>query len=202
MVTRRRLLQSAGRAAGAFGALSAFGGVTAIGLSSLASAVTVGEDGLHKQPWFYDSFMIVSEDIEESESAGKRFAMLFEQKGCPYCKQLHEVNFVDPDLVAYTKDHFNVLQVNIWGSREVTDVDGTVMEEKELARRWRVNFTPTMVFLPRVLPAGAESGRAIEVARMPGYFNPNYFRAMLEYVQGEVYERDTFQRFLQTRSQG
>lgn len=50
------------------------------------------EEGLHVQPWFLDTFRDVREDMQEAADAGKQVAILFEQKGCPYCREMHRVN--------------------------------------------------------------------------------------------------------------
>ncbi|MEQ8505858.1 MAG: thioredoxin family protein [Rhodospirillales bacterium] len=157
-----------------------------------ARAATVGDNGLHTQPWFAETFLILAEDAAEAAADGKRVAIIFEQKGCPYCREMHDVNFGQEELTAFVKKNFMVIQLDMWGSREVTDLDGKAMEERELARRWRVNFTPTIVFLPT--PKEIKAG-ATEVARMPGYFKPFHFLSMFEYVQSGAYAKEEFQNF-------
>ena len=97
-------------------------------------------------------------------------------------------------LTAFVKKNFMVIQLDMWGSREVTDLDGKAMEERELARRWRVNFTPTIVFLPT--PEEIKAG-ATEVARMPGYFKPFHFIGALKFVAENRHNDLPFQRYLQ-----
>lgn len=161
-----------------------------------AEAATLNESGLHVQPWFSDSFLILAEDIEDAAQNGKRLAVFFEQRGCPYCKEMHEVNLARDEINKYIRENFTVVQLNLWGSREVTDIDGKAMEERELARRWRVNFTPTVVFLPT--PDESAKGET-EVARMPGYFKPFHFMSMFEFVQQGKYADQNFQRYLQDK---
>lgn len=161
-----------------------------------AKAMTLGDDGLHKQPWFAETFLILGEDVEEAAADGKRVAVIFEQKGCPYCREMHTVNFAEPEVTEYIKANFMVVQLNMWGAREVTDLDGKAMEERELARRWRVNFTPTVVFLPT--PEEMKAGMT-EAARLPGYFKPFHFLRMFEYVKAGAYADQPFQRYLQDK---
>ena len=35
-----------------------------------------------------------------------------------------------------------VVQYNLYGDEEVTDLDGEVLSEKQAARKWRILFTP------------------------------------------------------------
>jgi thioredoxin-related protein len=158
----------------------------------------MGDDGLHKQPWFQDTFLDLKEDLEEARSEGKRLVIVWEQRGCPYCKKTHEINFRIPRISNYVNDNFLVLQLNMWGDREVTDFDGEVLPEKEFARKNRVLFTPTFQFFtdnPKEA-AGNPTWRA-EVHRMPGFFWPFHFYFQFRYVKENGYiEQPSFQRWL------
>ena len=82
------------------------------------------DDGLYKEPWFLESFLELADDLEDARKEGKRFVIMWELKGCPYCKETHFVNFARSDVSNYIKANFEVLQLNIIGSRRVTDFDG------------------------------------------------------------------------------
>jgi thioredoxin-related protein len=147
------------------------------------------DDGLYTQPWFkHDSFLELKDDLAEAHGKGKRLAILWEQRGCPYCREMHRVNFAKPAITEFIKANFDIIQLNMWGDREVVDTDGETLTEKQLARKWRVQFTPTTVFL-------GEEGT--EVFRMPGYFKPFHFIGIYRYVAAKGYEDEGFQRWLQ-----
>lgn len=152
-----------------------------------AAAVEVGEDGLHKQAWFTMTFRDIAEDIEQARSEGKRLAITFEQRGCIYCREMHEKLLSDPEVRDYIREHFMVVQYNMFGDEEVTDLDGEVLTEKTAARKWGYVFTPTIVFLPDVAP---ESGTAAQaaVATMPGAFGKWTFLNMFRWVNEKGYE--------------
>ena len=157
-----------------------------------------GDDGMYTQPWFQNTFLDLSEDLEEAIGQKKRLVIIWEQRGCPYCKATHEVNFRIPRLVNYVKDNFFVLQLNMWGDREVTDFDGETTTEKNLARKYRVLYTPTMQFFPDKLAAAkGKRGNAAEVLRVPGYFKPFHFYFLFRYAREKGYETEpSFQRWL------
>ena len=111
------------------------------------------DDGLYRQPWFLESFLELADDLDGATKAGKRFAVMWELRGCPYCKETHLVNFARPEIEDYIKANFEILQLNIVGSRKVTDFDGTEISEKALAAKYGVRFTPTFQFFPET-PAG------------------------------------------------
>jgi thioredoxin-related protein len=157
-----------------------------------------GEDGLHVQPWFHDSFLDLSDDLKEAQEQGKRLVIIWEQRGCPYCKRTHEVNLRIPAIVNYIKKNFVVLQMNMWGDREVTDFDGETLSEKELANKYAVLFTPTFQFFPESLEKVAgRPGAKAEVVRIPGYFKPFHFFFLFHYAFDKGYEEQpNFQRWL------
>jgi len=188
VIPRRRFN---GWAAGALAA-AAVANLT-LGGARPAAAATIGADGLMTEPWFLNSFMILKEDLEEAAQAGKRFAVIFSLEGCPYCREMHEVNFARQDITDFVRANFNILQINIIGSRMVTDFDGEELSEKKLAEKWGVRFTPTTIFFPTAdkLPAGV-SGKKAEIARMPGYMKPFHFMSMYRFVQEQAYLNGKF----------
>lgn len=163
-----------------------------------AFAENIGDDGLHKQPWFYDSFLEMAVDLEDAAAEGKGLIVLFEQRGCPYCRELHEVNYAIPEITDYQKEHYLTVQLNLWGDRKVTDFDGEEISEKDLAQKWLVNFTPTLIFFSPE-SVGATSEEAAESFRMPGYFKPFHYGSALEYVMSGAYRDTGFQRFTRAR---
>src|SRR5215213_345261 len=110
MISRRTLLaRSAGLAAG-------------LAAARVDAAPVLTDDGLYSEPWFLESFLILAEDLEAAAARGKRFAVIWELKGCPFCRDTHLVNFADPTVAGFIKDRFEILQLNIIGGREVVDL--------------------------------------------------------------------------------
>ena len=96
MLTRRGLLASGIAVMAARQAMGA-------GADGGEVHVELGDDGLHKQPWFSNTFLDLGEDLAEATAAGKDLMVLIEQNGCPYCHEMHYVNFQRPELVDYIK---------------------------------------------------------------------------------------------------
>jgi thioredoxin-related protein len=161
----------------------------------------VDTDGLYSQSWFLQSFLELRDDLKDAAAAGRRLAIFWEQKGCPYCRDMHLVNLAQPEIASYIRERFTVLQLDLHGAREVTDLDGEVYEERAFARRSRVVFTPTIQFLPpTVADDDLRPAVEVEVARMPGYLEPEAFLAMFRYVAEEAYARQGFKEYLATQS--
>lgn len=158
-------------------------------------AAELGDDGLHKQPWFAVTFNDMTEDVETARDEGKRLALIWEQRGCSYCRELHEEVLSDPEIADYIMENFVVVQMNMFGDEEVIDFDGTALPEKEMVRRWGLVFTPTIMFMPEEAP---EDGTAAEaaVAIMPGAFGKGTVRDMFSWVAEKGYEEDEhFQQY-------
>lgn len=158
-----------------------------------------GEDGLYHEPWFLQSFLDLREDLESAAASGKRLVIMWELRGCPYCRETHLVNFADAGIASYIRDNFEVLQLNLIGSRKVTDFDKQELSEKDLAQKYGIRFTPTFQFFPpQAAGIEAKEPMAREVTRAPGYLKPQHFLAMFRFVRERAYERGSFREFLAT----
>jgi thioredoxin-related protein len=167
----------------------------------VAEAPILTEDGLYRQKWFLESFLELADDLDGAAKAGKRFAIIWELRGCPYCKETHLVNFAEPRIADYVKANFEILQLNIVGSRKVTDFDGKDLGEKQIAAKYGVRFTPTLQFFPETLEGLKERPpEKREVARAAGYYRPDDFLAMFRYVREKAYETQSFRDFLKRGS--
>ena len=161
----------------------------------------LGDNGLHIQSWFYEGFLELADDLQEAADADKDLLILVEQPGCPYCREMHQVNLRIPAIVDYMKAHFLVEQLDMRGSREVTDMDGEAMEEREVVRKWGVTFTPTLIFIPKEAAGGEGTARERAVMVMPGYFKPFHFDTMMHFIAEDAYkDGGDFQRYLDERA--
>ncbi|WP_372614440.1 thioredoxin family protein [Aquicoccus sp.] len=173
-----------------------------------AAAAEIGDDGLHKQPWMRDTFKDLREDLEEANAEGKRLVLFVEQRGCIYCKKMHEEVYVRSDLSDYIAENYFVVQLNLHGNDTATDFDGEEMEQSALMRKWGILFTPTLIFLPEEVDAGRTAAEAA-VATMPGAFGYQTTLDMFTWVNEKRYDLDDeedFQRYharkIRERQQG
>lgn len=143
--------------------------------------------GHEQQPeWFKVSFLDLYEDIAEAADDDKRVMIFFFQDGCPYCKKLLEDNFGQRDITDKTRKYFDVVTLNIWGDREIT-VGDKVMTEKEFATALKVQYTPTLIFFD-------ENNKA--VYRANGYYPPEKFDVVLDYVGQKKEKEISFQDYI------
>ncbi len=140
--------------------------------------------------WFRESFLDIRDDVNEAAKAGRRLMLYFYQDGCPYCAKLLRENFSDRAIADKTRRHFDVIAVNLWGDREVTDLAGKATTEKEFAKALRVQFTPTLLMLD-------EKGGT--VLRLNGYVPPHQFHVALDYAGGKLEKKQAYTDYLLAR---
>jgi len=156
---------------------------------------TMGEDGIYHYDWYHQSFLELAEDIEEARGDGRILMVKFDQKGCIYCEKVALEILSEPAINAFVREKFLVVQLDLFGNRDVTDLDGTVMPENEIARRWGVLFTPTIYFVT----GDKEGDRLVDAADavMPGAFGKITFMGMLKWIAEDGHNsEETFQKYL------
>lgn len=154
--------------------------------------------GYHEKPhWFKESFLDLREDVQEATQSKKRVLLYFYQDGCPYCAKLLQDNLGQKALADKTKKHFDVIAINMWGDKEVTDLQGRITTEKKFTKQMKVMYTPTLVFL-------TEKGNV--ALRVNGYYAPNKYETALDYVRGrnerKISFRDYARKYLKSASSG
>lgn len=177
--------------------------LVSLALATGALAAEIGDDGLHKTEWMRDTFKDLAEDLEEANAEGKRLLIMFEQRGCIYCTKMHNEVFPAEEIAQSIEDNFFVVQLNLHGDIEVTDFDGETLSEKDMARKWGILFTPTLMFLPEEVEAGATAPQ-VAVATMPGAFGKGTTLDMLTWVAEKRYlldDGEDFQRYHARRIQ-
>lgn len=144
--------------------------------------------GFHEKPaWFKNSFLDLRDDIAEAATDGKRTILFFYQDGCPYCAKLLNENLSLRPTVEKLQLHFEVIALNIWGDREVTNLQGIGMSEKDFAAGLQVKYTPTLLILN-------ETGDT--VLRINGYYPPHLFEAALDYASSKLEKSESFRDYI------
>ena len=159
---------------------------------------TMGEDGIYHYDWYHQSFLELADDLQEALDDDKILMIKFDRKGCIYCEKVALEVLSEPAINAYVREHFVVVQLDIYGGREVTDLDGDTRAENEMSRKWGVIFTPTIYFLGAPVEGGTIPEQASAV--MPGAFGKLTFLGFLEWIVAKGYEGDEpFQKYFGRR---
>lgn len=142
---------------------------------------------LTRPDWFKLSFLDLKESLNEANSHNRGLIIYFERKNCAYCKAQLEINWGSADIVQYTKEHFDVIAINVRGQQTVTDFDGSTYTESEYAVKMQTDFTPSFLFF---------DGNGNAALRLYGYRPPYQFRAALEYAIDQHYKTESFRHYL------
>ncbi len=157
--------------------------------SSLALARTQALEGIHHQDWFSETTFDLRKDVTNAEKNNKNLVLLWEQVGCVYCAKMHANVFTKADIVELINQNFEVVQMDMRGSRKFIGLDGIEATEADIARNLVVNATPTTMFLDA-------NGKI--TFRAPGYVKPKFFKAIYIYVREKAYEKQTIFEWLKT----
>jgi len=144
---------------------------------------------LHDQPFLMKPPL----DLDRSRRrAARPLAVLFEQKTCAACDELHLKGFQDRAVRALV-ERFEVARVERFGNEMLVTPLGRRTTAGEWGRSLQVAYTPTIVFFD----AG---GR--EVFRIEAYLRPFHLASAFDYVASGAYrDQPSFQRFVQARAE-
>lgn len=137
--------------------------------------------------WFKLSFLDLREDLHDANKNKRGLIIYFGRHDCPYCKAQLEKNWGQPDIVTYTRAHFDVVAIDVLGDRRVTGFDGREMSEKQFAIAHHANFTPTLFFY---------DNRGKPALKLAGYRPPYQFRAALEYAADHHQREGSFRSYM------
>lgn len=137
--------------------------------------------------WFTNSFLDFGEDIEELASQNKNLLLFVHQDNCPYCNLFVTKNLANEKIKQKIVENFGVVDINMFGSRELNDVDGEDYTEKEYALKHKIQFTPTLIFFDK---------EAKQVLRLNGYANIKNLNSALDFVKNKRYKLMSYKEYL------
>lgn len=129
-------------------------------------------------PWFKQSFLDLPQDLADAADAGKLGLFLFvSTQGCSYCHLFLKESLGDPEIVQRVRDHFDTIGLEIFDDAELIDFTGAARPVKAFVLDQGVQFAPTLLFY-----GPDEAGGARLLARIPGYYEPERFNRVLDYL--------------------
>jgi predicted bacteriocin transport accessory protein len=143
----------------------------------------------HEFPeWFKASFLDMAEDVEEAKEEDKHVILFMSLDFCPYCTKMLKDNFVvGAKNQEYIQEHFDVIGINIKGSKEIAINEDLTLTEREYAKHLKVQYTPTVLFLNQDNEV---------VVRINGYRSAHNFKYILDYVKNKEYNNMTLTAYL------
>ena len=146
-----------------------------------------GGQAFEMPDWFKASFLEIHNDAKEAGEAGKHLMLYMHLENCPYCKRMLDENFFQGANKPFIQKHFDVIDINIRGSRSVEWGSGVIYNEKELAQELKVYATPAILFI---------NAKGQVVYRTNGYRSPERLRNVLQYVAEGQYGKMTLANYV------
>lgn len=130
---------------------------------------------------------------EAVKSSDKPLLVMFEQKLCQACDELH-LDILQRKESVDLLAGFQVVLLDIWSAAEVITPGGKKTTAQKWAKELHVQYAPTLVFF---------DAAGTEVFRSEAYLKAFHVQSVLDYVVSGAYRQyPEFQRFVEARSDG
>jgi thioredoxin-related protein len=149
------------------------------------SGVVAGKGKLHDDP----AYLKPPYDFSKSKS-GKPLLVLFEQKNCPPCDELHD-DILKQEGSPELLEKFDVAVLDTWSKTPVVTPAGEQTTVEEWGRKLKLTYVPSMVFFIN----------GEDVFRTEGWLRTFHVQSAMEYVETGAYmEEKEFQRYVDNRA--
>jgi thioredoxin-related protein len=140
---------------------------------------------LHRDPAY------LAADSALAVRNGRPLLVLFEQKDCAPCDELH-LDILKRPASREQLDRFDVILLDMWSQDPVRRPDGKTTSIAQWARDLNVQYAPSLVFF---------DGQGAEVFRTEAYLKSFHVQSSMDYVASGAYlEQPSFQRFIAARA--
>ena len=127
-------------------------------------------------------------DLTQSE---KPLMVMFEQKKCNTCDELHLDILKRKESIALLS-RFDVAVLDMWSSRVVTTPSGKKMKIRDWAKKLDVKYAPSLLFF---------DDKGNEVFRADAYLKAFHTQSVMDYVSSGAYKtQSNFQRYIDKRA--
>ena len=136
--------------------------------------------------WFKDSFLEIASDVEEANEAGKHVLLFFHLNACPYCNITVNQQFQKEPLKSFMQEHFDSIEINVKGDREIALSEDVSLTERLLAEYLKIRGTPTILLL---------NSDNKPVLRLSGFRSVEALQQAFNFVQQKAYLKTTFSEY-------
>jgi thioredoxin-related protein len=147
--------------------------------------------------WFKHSFLDLHQDLADAVGAGKLGLLLFVgTQGCSYCHLFLKESLGDPAIAERVQAQFDTIGLEIFDDAELIDFNGETQPVKRFVLGQGVQFAPTLLFYA---PDGTGGARLL--ARVSGYYEPERFSRVLDYLTDGQWRRQPLEDYLAAAAQ-
>lgn len=143
---------------------------------------------MHFPQWFSPSFLNFRDDLADAVNNGKQGILLFlSTRRCSYCKAFVDNVLAQADVRQRLQSSYDVFGLEIFDTSEMIDPAGNSYRINEFVTANKASFTPTMIFY------GSQGKKLLKIV---GYYPPEKFRRVLDYLEGQHYQRAPLREYM------
>lgn len=143
---------------------------------------------LHAQPFILKPPYDLSKLIGKGQ---KPLLVLFEQKVCQACDELHNDIFKRKETLEQLK-RFNVVRLDMWSKAPLVTPQGKKTTAEKWAREINVQYSPSLVYF---------DNQGKEIIRTEAYLKAFHTQSVMDYAASGAYKtQPNFQRFIAKRA--
>ncbi len=133
----------------------------------------------------------VKSPYDFSKQSEKYRLVMFEQKQCAECDELHDDVLARKESIEQL-NKFDVSVLDMWSDEKITQPDGKQSSIKDWAKKLNIQYAPSMVYFD---PQGKE------VFRSDAYLKSFHIQSIMDYVSSSAYKKQSnFQRYIDARA--
>ena len=126
-----------------------------------------------------------------SRNSDKYRLVMFEQKQCKECDELH-LDILQRDESKQQLKKFDVAVLDMWSDDKLIRPDGRKMVIKDWARELNIQYAPSLLYFDT---------EGNEVFRSDGYLRAFHVQSVMDYVSSDAYKtQPNFQRYIDSRA--
>lgn len=130
-------------------------------------------------------------DLHENISRDKNMLVMFEQKKCDTCDELHLDILTRKESVEQLS-RFHVVVLDMWSDKKIITPSGERLAIRDWAKKLNVKYAPSLVFF---------NNAGKEVFRSDAYLRAFHTQSIMDYVASGAYQtQPNFQRYIDTRA--
>jgi len=113
---------------------------------------------------------------------------------CPFCQRMKETVLNQPEIQAFYKANFHLLEMNILDEHPISGFSGNQTTPKEFSQSNHIRVTPTLIFY------STEGERLFKQIGIIA--DPQEFRWLGEYILEEGYSHESFGHYKRNKRTG
>ncbi len=140
---------------------------------------------------YINSVMSVADLSKVSMRSDKPLLVMFEQKKCKTCDELH-LDILKREESIKQLSRFNVAVIDMWSDKTITIPSGKKMKIRDWAKKLDVKYAPSLLFF---------DDKGDEIFRADAYLRAFHTQSVMDYVASDAYKKQSnFQRYIDERA--